>query len=79
MPLILNNFITNKAFCLDYHVKPISVRKFIEFGIFGDTIIDFTGNITFTEDNASNALKYIFHIFFYIVAHIGLPTLKVGL
>ena len=37
--------------------KPISVRKFIEFGLFGDTLFDVTGNITSLEDNASNVLK----------------------
>ena len=59
--------------------KPFSVRKFIEFGLFGDTIFDDTGNLTFTDENASNDLKSIFHIFFYILAHLGMPNLKVGI
>ena len=59
--------------------KPISVSKFIEFGLFGDPIFDIIRNITFTEDNASNALKWFFHILFYICAHLGMPNLKVGL
>ena len=37
--------------------KPISVQRFIEFGLFGDIISDVAGNITFTEDNTNNALK----------------------
>ena len=54
---MLNNFITSKAFAKKITFKPISVPKLIEFCLFGDIIFDVTGNITFTGDNASNALK----------------------
>ena len=36
--------------------KPISVRQFIKFGLFGDNIFKVIENTTFSKDNASNAL-----------------------
>ena len=58
MPL-LNNLITSKVFAKKITFKPISVPKLIEFGLFGDTIFDATGNITFTGENFSHILLYL--------------------
>ena len=58
-PIVLFYALNTKQFHKAFNItfKPISVQTFIGFGLFGDTIFDVTGNIMFTEDNASNALK----------------------
>ena len=47
-------------------LKAYFSTSFFEYGLFDDIIFEVSGNITFTEDNASNALKKTFHIFFHI-------------